>query len=381
MNEAFLPPHQKTKVAPVRRRRPAVYVAIIAVVTMGLAAAWMVLRPRPVDDKATTGPSPALTVTVARPADVVWPITLEASGAIAAWQEASIGAQVGGYRLVEVLVNVGDEVVRGQVLARFDPALLQADGARLKASNEQAKANEDRMLRLQKSGTVSDRDVLDIVTQAKTTSALLESNRLQLRYTEVLASDDGAISSRTATLGAVVPVGQELFRLIRQNRLEWRGELTAAQLAHVEAGQKIELTLPGGGSVSATVRQTAPSLDQQTRLGIVYADIAPGSRARAGMYVDGRIITGRSKALVVPAESVTIRDGRNYILKLMDAGATPRVSLRPVTVGRRRDNQIQIVDGIARDDRLVVSGAGFLNEGDLVRVTDIDRASRPEASP
>jgi RND family efflux transporter MFP subunit len=348
---------------------------------MGLAAAGMVLRPRPVDDKATTGPSPALTVTVARPADAVWPITLEASGAIAAWQEASIGAQVGGYRLVEVLVNVGDEVVRGQVLARFDPALLQADGARLKASNEQAKANKDRMLRLQKSGTVSDRDVLDIVTQAKTTSALLESNRLQLRYTEVLASDDGAISSRTATLGAVVPVGQELFRLIRQNRLEWRGELTAAQLAHVEAGQKIELTLPGGGSVSATVRRTAPSLDQQTRLGIVYADIAPGSRARAGMYVDGRIITGRSEALVVPAESVTIRDGRNYVLKLMDAGATPRVSLRPVTVGRRRDNQIQIVDGIARDDRLVVSGAGFLNEGDLVRVTDIDRASRPEASP
>jgi RND family efflux transporter MFP subunit len=381
MNEAFLPPHQKTKVAPVRRRRPAVYVAIIAVVTMGLAAAGMVLRPRPVDDKATTGPSPALTVTVARPADAVWPITLEASGAIAAWQEASIGAQVGGYRLVEVLVNVGDEVVRGQVLARFDPALLQADGARLKASNEQAKANKDRMLRLQKSGTVSDRDVLDIVTQAKTTSALLESNRLQLRYTEVLASDDGAISSRTATLGAVVPVGQELFRLIRQNRLEWRGELTAAQLAHVEAGQKIELTLPGGGSVSATVRRTAPSLDQQTRLGIVYADIAPGSRARAGMYVDGRIITGRSEALVVPAESVTIRDGRNYVLKLMDAGATPRVSLRPVTVGRRRDNQIQIVDGIARDDRLVVSGAGFVNEGDLVRVTDIDRASRPEASP
>jgi RND family efflux transporter MFP subunit len=381
MNEAFLPRHQKTKVAPVRRRRPAVYVAIIAVVTIGPAAAWMVLRPRPADDKATTGPSPALTVTVARPADAVWPITLEASGAIAAWQEASIGAQVGGYRLVEVLVNVGDEVTRGQVLARFDPALLQADGARLKASNEQAKANEDRMLRLQKSGTVSDRDVLDIVTQAKTTSALLESNRLQLRYTEVLASDDGAISSRTATLGAVLPVGQELFRLIRQNRLEWRGELTAAQLAHVEAGQKVELTLPGGGSASATVRQTAPSLDQQTRLGIVYADIAPGSRALAGMYVDGRLVTGQSEALVVPAESVTIRDGRNYVLKLMDAGATPRVSLRPVTVGRRRDNQIQIVDGIARDDRLIVSGAGFLNEGDLVRVTDIDRAGRPEASP
>jgi RND family efflux transporter MFP subunit len=385
MNEAFRRSPEKTAVAPKRRRRPAVYVATVAAMTAGVAA-WIVLRPRHADDSAATGPAPALTVTVARPADAVWPITLEASGAIAAWQEASIGAQVGGYRLVEVLVNVGDEVSRGQVLARFDPALLQADGARLKAANEQAKANEDRMLRLQKSGTVSDRDVLDIVTQAKTTSALLESNRLQLRYTEVLASDDGAISSRTATLGAVVPVGQELFRLIRQNRLEWRGELTAAQLAHVGAGQRVELTLPGGGSATATVRQTAPSLDSQTRLGIVYADIAlpagqQPSRARAGMYVDGRVVTGQSEVLVVPAESVTIRDGRSYVLKLMDAGATPRVSLRPVTAGRRRENQIQIVDGIARDDRLVAAGAGFLNEGDLVRVLDINAAGRPEASP
>jgi RND family efflux transporter MFP subunit len=308
-------------------------------------------------------------------------MTLEASGAIAAWQEASIGAQVGGYRLVEVLVNVGDEVAKGQVLARFDPALLQADGARLKASNEQAKANEDRMLRLQKSGAVSDRDVLDIVTQEKTTTALLESNRLQLRYTEVRASDDGAISSRTATLGAVVPLGQELFRLIRQNRLEWRGELTAAQLAHVEAGQRVELTLPGGGEAIATVRQTAPSLDPQTRLGIVYADIASGSRARAGMYVDGRVVIGRSEALVVPTESVTIRDGRSYVLKLMDASPTSRVSLRPVTVGHRRGNELQIVGGVVHDDRLVAAGGGFLNDGDLVRVRDTGDAGKPQASP
>jgi RND family efflux transporter MFP subunit len=278
-------------------------------------------------------------------------------------------------------VNVGDQVTKGQVLARFDPALLQADEARLAANHEQAKANEERMLRLQKSGTVSDRDVLQFVTQAKTANALLESNRLQLRHTEVLASDDGVISSRTATLGAVVPVGQELFRLIRQNRLEWRGELTAAQLAYVDIGQQVELRLPGGARANAMIRQTAPSLDPQTRLGIVYADIAPGSRARAGMYVDGRVVIGQSEALAVPAESVTIRDGRSYVLKLIDASVTPRVSLRPVTVGRRRGNQFEIVDGVERDDRLVVAGAGFLNEGDLVRVTDVNDTDRTAPSP
>ena len=191
MNEAFRPAPSKTDVVPARRPRSIGYVAIIAVSTAGLAAAWFALRPHHADETGAIGPVPALTVTVAQPASAVWPVTLDASGAVAAWEEASIGAQVGGYRLVEVSVNVGDQVTKGQVLARFDRALLQADGARLKASDEQAKANEQRSLRLQKSGAVSDRDVLQDVTQAKTTDALLESNRLQLRYTEVLASDDG----------------------------------------------------------------------------------------------------------------------------------------------------------------------------------------------
>jgi multidrug efflux pump subunit AcrA (membrane-fusion protein) len=87
------------------------------------------------------------------------------------------------------------------------------------------------------------------------------------------------------------------------------------------------------------------------------------------MYSDGRVIIGESDALVVPAESVTIRDGRSYVLKLMDPSTTPRVSLRPVTVGRRRGQQLEIVKGAGDEDRLVVAGAGFLNEGDLVRVT------------
>jgi RND family efflux transporter MFP subunit len=380
MNETFRPTREQNTAARTgRRTRVAAYVAIIAIAAAGVAAGWSAVQHRSSDDKLAIGPTPSLTVTVAQPVRQPWPITLEASGAIASWQEASIGAQVGGYRLVEVLVNVGDQVTKGEVLARFDPSLLQADAARLEANDEQAKANEKRMLSLQKTGTVSDRDVLQFVTQARTAAAMLESNRLQLNYTDVLAPDDGVISSRTATVGAVVPVGQELFRLIRQNRLEWRGELTAAQLAHVEIGQRIELALPGGGQAVATIRQTAPSLDPRTRLGIVYADVTPGSRARAGMYADGRVIIGESDALAVPAESVTIRDGRSYVLKLMDASTTPRVSLRPVTVGRRRGHQLEIVNGADDENRLVVAGAAFLNEGDLVRVAG--NTDQAEVSP
>jgi hypothetical protein len=165
-------------------------------------------------------------------------------------------------------------------------------------------------------------------------------------------------------------VGQELFRLIRQNRLEWRGEMTAAQLALIDAGQKIELSLPDGTAATATVRQTAPSLDAQSRLGIAYADIVPGGSARSGMYAYGRVVLGNSAARVVPAESVVIRDGRSYVLAVTDRGLTPRVSLRPVTVGRRQGEEIELVSGVSDSDRLIVQGAGFLNDGDVVRLAD-----------
>ena len=343
-------------------------IAIAIVLALAAAAAaWAVAERAPSPQAAAKQPTPALTVTAVAPREATWPVTIEASGAVAPWQEASIGTQIGGYRLTDVRVNVGDQVKKGQVLARIDPALLQADEAQLQASYDQADANRQRALALRTRGGISEQDVLQFVTQAKTAAAALAAKQLQLRYTEVTAPDDGAISARTATLGAVVGVGQELFRLIRENRLEWRGELTAQQFAHVAHGQQVTLVLPDGSSAKATVRQLAPTLDPQTRLGIVYADLEAGGPARAGMYANGRITLQASHALVLPAECVVIRDGRSYVAKLAD-GAMPSVALLPVTTGRRDARDVEILDGLAAADRVVAQGAGFLNDGDVVRL-------------
>lgn len=344
-------------------------IALAVIVVIGVTAVTMMRSAGAAKAAAAANKAaPALTVTSAAPRRLEWQTALEASGAIAAWQEASIGTQIGGYQLIDVLVNVGDQVKKGQVLARLDPALLLAEQAQLQANLDQAEANRKRMQSLQGSGGVSDQDILQYVTQAKTAAAQLASKQLQLRYTNVVAPDDGVISSRTATLGAVAPVGQELFRLIRRNRLEWRGELTAAQLPHIGIGQQIALTLPDGSSAVAKVRQTAPSLDAQSRLGIVYADVMPGSLARAGMYASGNVELGQSPALAIPAQSVVIRDGRSYVLKLADDSDTPKVALQAVTVGRRVGTDAEIVQGLGDHDRIVVQGAGFLNDGDVVRL-------------
>ncbi len=352
-----------------RRRTLYMYAGAALVVAVVVALAFRFIGSAPATPSAAQTPT-ALTVTTAKPHRTTWAATVSASGSITAWQEASIGAQVGGYQLVDVLVNVGDEVKKGQVLAKFDSALLQAEEAQLSAAAEQAEANRQRAVTLKSSGNMSEQTHLQAITLAKTAAAQLAAKRLQLRYTSVTAPDDGVISARAATLGAVVPTGQELFRLIRQNRLEWRGELTAEQMSHIAIGQRITLTLPDGSTAIATVRQLAPSLDSQTRLGTVYADIERGSTSRAGMYVAGRIAMAESAVLAVPAESVVIRDGRNFVFKLDEAGAISKLSQQVVTVGRREGKEVEIVSGLKETDAVVVQGAGFLNDGDVVRVAE-----------
>ncbi|WP_084536884.1 efflux RND transporter periplasmic adaptor subunit [Azospirillum halopraeferens] len=363
------------------RPRPRPYAALLAGLLVGVAtglalsaggigAAPSAAGNTPPPGAMAAPAPPALTVTATAPRPVVWPVTFTAYGAIAAVEEASVGAQIGGYRLVDVGVNVGDHVSRGQVLARFDAALLRAEEAQLTAGHDQAEADRRRARALERRGNISEKDLLDYDTRARITAAQLAAKRLQLDHTEVVAPDDGVISARTATLGAVVPVGQELFRLIRRGRLEWRGELTAAQLARVAPGRSVVLALPDGSSATATVRRIAPALEDRSRLGIVYADIEPGGSARAGMYAEGRVSDGRRPALAVPAQSVVIRDGRTYVAALDGAAATPTVSLREVTTGRHRGDEVEIVAGVSEGDRLVVRGAGFLDDGDTVRIAE-----------
>lgn len=316
----------------------------------------------------------ALTVTAANAVEVRWPQVLEAMGAITPWQEAVIGAQVSGVRLIEIRINVGDRVKRGQLLARLDSSALKTDELRLDALWRQAESNRQRALQLQGSDSISEQDLLQYVTQAQVAKAQLQAVQLQLRYTDVVAPDDGVISSRSATLGAVSTVGQELFRLIRQDRLEWRGELTAAQLAKIAPGQRIGLALPDGSAASARVRQVSPTLDAQSRLGTVFADLEAGSRARAGMYARGTVELAESVATVVPAESVVVRDGRNHVLVLAAGG---RAIERKVEVGRRRDRAVEILSGVNAGEHVAVQGAGFLYDGDTARIAPSAPASAP----
>ncbi|OAI00167.1 efflux transporter periplasmic adaptor subunit [Methylomonas methanica] len=328
--------------------------------------------------------NPALSVSVIGPEIRDIPVSLTANGSIAPWQEAVIGAEVGDLRLSAVNVQVGEAVKKGQVLATFSDESVLADVAQSRAVLAEAEANladarinAERATRLA-SKALSAQQVGQYLTSEKTAiakvqlaKAQLDAQLLRLKYTKVLASDDGVISSRSATLGAVAAKGQELFRLIRQNRLEWRGELTAAEMTQLKPGIKVRVEVPNVGSIEGTVRFLAPTLDVQNRNGLVYVDLpnAVQNGLRAGMFARGDFDLGNSTGLTVPQEALSLRDGFSYVFLLTEQTEDrARVKQVKVQLGRRNGGKLEILSGVAAEDRLVASGASFLADGDSVRV-------------
>jgi HlyD family secretion protein len=358
---------------------------VITLVGATLLALGVVGATIAADDKAApaaaaaSAPRPSLTVTATAPQNGRWPVVVSANGNISAWQEASIGAEAQGLRLTEVRAQVGDRVKRGQVLALLSADTLNAEVAATRASvaeadanQAEASANAERARQLQTSGAISAQQINQYVTAEATAKARALSLRAQLKAAEVrlsqtriVAPDDGVISARMATVGAVVQPGQELFRLIRKERLEWRADVAATDLARIQPGQKVSVTPAGGSAVTGTVRVVAPTVDAATRNGVVFVDLAKSDAAKAGMFARGEFAVGERDGVTLPASAVVLRDGFHWVFQL---GADNRVAQRKVGVGARVGDRIEITTGLAKDARVVADGAGFLADGDVVRI-------------
>ncbi|MFI8032271.1 efflux RND transporter periplasmic adaptor subunit [Acinetobacter sp. ABJ_C3_5] len=328
----------------------------------------------------TTAQKAALTVTVVSPQQQNWKQTFTANGNIAAWQEVVIGSELSGQRLTRVNVNVGDEVRRGQVLAEINSDTIRADLAAAKASYAEAQAvladamtNNRRIQQLKNTGAISAQEATQYQTSQSTAQAKLdaakaqiESNQLRLAQTRVVSPDNGVISARTATVGSLAQTGQELFRLIRDHRLEWRAEVTTSDLYKLKQGMTAHIISPDPAqpAVTGKVRMIAPVIDPQTRYGLVYVDIPTTQAVRMGMFVKGEFDLGQKAALTVPQTALLLRDGFSYVFIVNDNN---RVTQQKVSVGRRLGDRVEILD-LAPNVKVVSSGTGFLADGDLVSI-------------
>lgn len=372
-------------------------VTLIGAVGLGLLAA----RPSTAQTSApaTSSGKPALTISLVQTKSGSLPVKLSANGSVAAWQEASVGTETGGLRVVELHASVGDSVKKGQLLASFasesvqaDVSLARAAVAEAQANAAEAAANAERARAVHGTGALSAQQINQYLTQEQTAKARvtsaqaqLDSQLLRLKHTQALAPDAGIISSRTASVGAVLGAGSEMFRLIRQSRLEWRGEVTSTELERIKVGTGVTLTSPSGAQVKGRVRSVAPTVDAATRNGLVYVDVLQSmgsgktavSAFKPGMFARGEFELGSSNALTVPQPAVVVRDGFSYVYRV---GADKRVSQLKVQTGRVVGDHIEILSGVKSDDQLVASGGSFLSDGDLVKVVQTPATSPGSAT-
>jgi len=370
----------------IRRSRQVLLSAVAALAVAATAALVIGARASAADEKkAAVAAKPALSVVVTQPQRATMPVSTVANGNIAAWQEASVGTEANGLRLADVRVNVGDVVKRGQVLATFSPDTMQADLLQARAAVAEAEAtlgdaaaNAERAKGLRATGALSEATINQYVTAERTARARLDAQRaalqarqLKVGQTAVVAPDAGVISSRSATVGAVLPAGQELFRLIRQGRLEWRAEVSSSDLAQIKPGARVTVTPAGGAPIAGSVRMVAPTVDPQTRNGIVYVDLPEPASARAGMFARGEFEIGTASALTLPQSAVQLREGFSYVFRV---GPDNKVTQTKIETGRRFGDRIEVIRGLGADARVVALGGGFLAEGDTVRIVDAPAA-------
>ena len=323
----------------------------------------------------------SLTVTVAKPITRSIKREVAASGSVAAWQEMILGVEVTGFRVARVLVEPGDRVVAGQALVELDRRTLEVQARQAEASLRQARASAELAASQAKRGetllaqnliSTSNFDELQAnraraEAQVVVSEGLRDEAALRLGFATLRAPDAGIIAVRKVQPGQVVSAGNELLRLIRRGRLEWRAEIAERDIGRLQVGATVILRAPGGENVTGVVRAVSPGVDPQTRTGTLFADLPSPGPLRAGMFVEGRLQVGTAEVLAVPRQSVVFRDGYAYVFVLGDGG---RVVQRRVDTGGTQGDFIELRSGVTPAETIVVRGAGFLSDGDIVKVVE-----------
>lgn len=357
---------------------------------LGLALGVAVIATACSKQEEAGKPVAAFAVSVVRVQARDIPRSVLVSGPVSAWEEMQLGVEVSGLRVTHLLVDVGQQVRKGELLLQLDHRSLDSDLAQANAGLREAEAGAAlARSQLARGQQLADSKYISAMsldelragrTQAEarlgTARAARDAVALRRSYADLRAPDAGIISKRLVQPGQVVAAGSELLRLIRQGRLEWRAELAEAELARVKPGDRIQLTTRDGKAVIGQVRAVSPGVDASTRTGTVYADLPDPQGLQPGTYLQGRIDTGIGQGLTVPAATVVQRDGHPNVFSVDAKGIAHRVRIR---TGGIANGQVEVLEGLKAGDAVVEQGAGFLADGDSVRI--VEASATPATTP
>jgi HlyD family secretion protein len=364
---------------PVRRGNRWLKPALIALaVALAGVAAWQAFKPAAAPPASTASNLPEVTVLV--PGSTMVADTVTAPGSIAAKRDAAVGVQGEGGRVVRVLVEPGQRVSAGQVLAQIDRQVQVQEVAQLQASVRQAEAdarlaeaNLARAESLVAKGFISRADIDQRIATRDGALARVGVARAQLgaarernERLDVRAPAAGLILSRSVETGQVVGPGSgALFRLAEGGRLEMRAQMAEQDISRLKPGMLADVT-PVGATTSfqGRVWLIDPVIDTATRLGIarIEMDYAPG--LRVGAFARARINAGQTSRPQLPQSAVLADVDGNYVYVL---GKDNQVERRNITVGTVSDAGVGIASGLNGTEQVVASAGAFLKPGDKVR--------------
>ena len=313
--------------------------------------------------------------------------TLSADGTINAKNVANVSAKVNGVAIERILVEEGDRVKAGQVLAIFDTDAMEqqvlqaeADVAEAEATLANATADAARVLPLIEIDAISRQEAdryrtskLQAQAALQASKARLSTQRLSVNNANVVAPVSGVISEKMAEVGMVAG-GEPLFTIIKGGVLEWRADIDPKLLGEVNVGTPVRVSLPGGDSVMGQVSRIAPTADNNRQI-TIYASLTANSKVRAGMYQTGEFLLGSTSAQTVPNSAIVSNDGYDYVMlvtnvKSQDGQNIGRIKQQRVTLGERFGDNVALTEPLPAESRLVKQGGSFLNDGDLVRIVD-----------
>ena len=369
------------------------------------------------DDNIEAPPSTAQAVSVIPVATHTFETEVSLNGEARPVRDIQVAAPATGVRILQILVDEGDFVRQGQAMARLDTALstaqtraAQASVAEAEAAAVRARGEYQRAESIRDSGALSDEAIEQRRAAAVAADARLAAARAQLAETNarlgggyVRAPASGLVIDRTAELGRPVD-GQVLFRIAADNRLEVSAQAAEADALALQERQVAIFALVDGSTVQGVLRRLPASIDSRTRTGEALFSLPSGSRVRAGMYLRGRANLPPRDVIAVPQSSVLYDSGQAYVFvvspdavpvaaderanrRRRGAGDIPPEPTYPVTrqnvqLGGRDGDNVEVVSGLQIDQRIVGSGAAFLQEGEAVRIlqTPAPAAEQPAAT-
>ena len=314
--------------------------------------------------------------------------TVSFTGSIHARYDMAIGAEGESGRITAVLVEAGDKVKSGQVLARIDQSVLAPQINRLAASLDEAKAQANlsaaeyrRALGVEASGALSAEEIArrhaaSVTDEARVKVAAAQLAEVQARFakTEIRAPASGLVLTRNAEVGQTAsPGGEPLFRLARDGEMEMRGQIAERDMAAISVDQAAQVYLTGVAQpFDGKVRLLGAVIDPQTRLGDIRVSLPSNPAIRSGAFARGEVIVGNSERPVVPQTAVLSDSEGTYVLIVNGENKTER---RKVRVANTVPEGLVIAEGLAGNERVVSTAGAFLRPGEPVKVAEAKAAA------